>query len=267
MLIGKTSASTEIDFSVTSEIRLKNTLEVALVLDNSGSMDEEGTGTSEKRIELLREAAKELVEKLALQASQMKQIDKPVQFALVPFSASVNVAPVNDDKTWMDTTGISPIHHENFDWSKMTEANSAQIGNRWAEKVGDVWYKRGAGWGESENQPLTRFSLYSDMTVESGPRGNSRTRKEYICTELAQQRHLQRQVLDRSDYTYITSRFAIVAGLRRGAAGPLQQRRRDAGHVATRRRFSCRCSLRTRPSIAGGSTWMATAISTMTVPT
>ncbi len=93
MLIGRSQARQNVDFSVKSEMRLKNTLEVALVLDNSGSMDEYGTGTSEKRIELLRKAAKELVETLAKQASQMKQVDKPVQFALVPFSASVNVAP------------------------------------------------------------------------------------------------------------------------------------------------------------------------------
>ena len=124
MLINKTSTSPNVDFTAEAEIRLKNTLEVALVLDNSGSMDEEGSGTSERRIELLRDAAKELVETLAKQASQMKQIDEPVQFGIVPFSASVNVAPSTDDKPWMDTTGISPIHHENFDWSQMTEDNT-----------------------------------------------------------------------------------------------------------------------------------------------
>ena len=84
MLIGRVRRRQNVDFSATSEVRLKNTLEVALVLDNSGSMDEFGAGTGEKRIELLREAAKELVETLAMQASQMKQVDKPVQFALVP---------------------------------------------------------------------------------------------------------------------------------------------------------------------------------------
>ena len=49
MLIGKTSGATEVDFSAKSEVRLKNTLEVALVLDNSGSMNEEGSGTDDKR--------------------------------------------------------------------------------------------------------------------------------------------------------------------------------------------------------------------------
>src|SRR5690606_11630581 len=42
MLMGKTSTSPTVDFTAEAEIRLKNTLEVALVLDNSGSMDEYG---------------------------------------------------------------------------------------------------------------------------------------------------------------------------------------------------------------------------------
>ena len=108
MLIGKSVDLDQTSISrPKSEIRLKNTLEVALVLDNSGSMDEDGAGTSDKRIELLREAAKELVETLAQQATQMKQVDKPVQFALVPFSASVNVGP---DQRRQDLDG----HDGNF---------------------------------------------------------------------------------------------------------------------------------------------------------
>jgi len=207
MLMGKTSSSPTVDFTAEAEIRLKNTLEVALVLDNSGSMDEYGKGTNEKRIALLRKASKELVETLAKQASQMKQVSKPVQFALVPFSASVNIAPSSDDQSWMDTTGISPMHHENFDWSKMTEADKDLLGDRWAQKVGDVWYKRGAGWGESENQPLTRFSLYADMLTETdreetpgtGERVCVRWRNNGSCREY-------------KDYTFTTSKFASWQG-------------------------------------------------------
>jgi Flp pilus assembly protein TadG len=49
--------TTELNFDASAEIRLKNTLEVALVLDNSGSMDELGSGTGQKRIDLLKAAA------------------------------------------------------------------------------------------------------------------------------------------------------------------------------------------------------------------
>ncbi len=211
MLVNRQSSDLDVDFRATSEVRLKNTLEVALVLDNSGSMDELGKGTADKRIVLLRTAAKELVTTLAKQASQMKQISKPVQFALVPFSASVNVGPDNDDQDWMDKAGASPMQHENFDWSQMTYANRAQLGNRWAEKVGTVWYKRGAGWGDTENTPLTRFSLYSDMLIESG-REEVPNSKEYICTKYKKNGTCQTGYWTTPDYTYTTSRFASWQG-------------------------------------------------------
>ena len=88
-----------------SQVRLKNTLEVAMVLDNSGSMTPNGTGSGQKRIDLLKQAAKQLVNTLAQQAAQIKQVDKPVQFCLVPFAASVNVGPDNDNASWMDIDG------------------------------------------------------------------------------------------------------------------------------------------------------------------
>jgi Flp pilus assembly protein TadG len=170
--------TTKLDFDASAEIRLKNTLEVALVLDNSGSMDYLGSGTGQKRIVLLKAAAKQLIDTLAQQAGLMKQIEKPVQFGLVPFAASVNVGPTHDGDSWMDTTGISPIHHENFDWSKMTAANDP---NKYAENLGGAWYKRGDGWGASKDQPLTRFSLYADVEVQSGREEVPNTR-HYVCT-------------------------------------------------------------------------------------
>ncbi|MBX3531416.1 MAG: pilus assembly protein [Rhizobiaceae bacterium] len=166
--------STDIAFNASTEIRMKNTLEVALVLDNSGSMDYTGTGSGQKRIELLKTAAKQLVDTIALQAQQIKQVDRPVQFSLVPFAGSVNVGPDNAGASWMDGFGLSPVHHENFDWATLT-------GNRTAEKSGGIWKKRGSDWGAAENEPLTRFSLYQDMQkVES--REWVATGTEYVCT-------------------------------------------------------------------------------------
>lgn len=159
----------QIAFSAKTEIRLKNTIEVALVLDNSGSMSNYGNGSSKKRIDLLKEAATFLVEKLAADGKNVLQVDKPVQVALVPFSASVNVGPDKDGESWMDLNGISPVHHENFDWSTMTQAANPL---QWVQKVGDMYYKRGAGWNYTDadglpviadGEPMTRFSLYQDM--------------------------------------------------------------------------------------------------------
>ncbi len=167
--------SSDLTLGADTEIRLKNTLEVALVLDNSGSMNYLGSGSGSKRIDLLKTAAKELVSTLALQANMLKQIDKPVQFSLVPFAASVNVGPDNANASWMDVDGLSPIHHENFDWSALTDAD------KYAEKVNGIWRKKGAAWGEDENGILNRFSLYRDMKMVSS-REWVVTGQEYVCT-------------------------------------------------------------------------------------
>ena len=169
------SDGTSIQFSAETQIRLKNTLEVALVLDNSGSMSETGTGSGQQRMALLKQAATELIQTLAQQAHQIKQVDKPVQFGLVPFAASVNVGPEHAGEAWMDTLGLSPVHHENFDWTTLADAD------RYAEQVDGIWYKRGAGWGEDANTVLSRFSLYKDMQKVDTREWVS-TGTEYVCT-------------------------------------------------------------------------------------
>lgn len=153
-LLGKGGG--ELSFHAETEIQLKNTLEVALVLDNSGSMDYNGSGTGKKRLELLKEAAKQLVDTIAQQAVLMKQVDKPVRFSIVPFAASVNVGPQNKTATWMDVDGRSPIHHENFDWSTMPSSKKVQLS-------GGVYYKQGSGWGSEAGQKVTRFSMFDDL--------------------------------------------------------------------------------------------------------
>jgi Flp pilus assembly protein TadG len=140
MLLGQKDSGTTIDFSAQSVIRLKNTLEVALVLDNSGSMNELGFGSSKVRFELLKEAAKQLVDAMAAQGTAMKQLTKPVQFGLVPFAASVNVGSQYATASWMDTTGISPVHHENFGWPISLGADKAiKYDKMHIRKVGDGW--------------------------------------------------------------------------------------------------------------------------------
>lgn len=146
-------------------VQLKNTVEVALVLDNSGSMDYLGTDSGKKRIELLKSAASQLVDQLAQSAKLMAQVEKPVQFAVVPFAASVNVGSSNKNEPWMDPTGISPIHHENFDWT-MTAADKK------VEQNGSSgpYYKKGNGWpAEERGQTVTRISLLKDL-------------KRYVCS-------------------------------------------------------------------------------------
>jgi Flp pilus assembly protein TadG len=164
----------EISFDACTDVRLKNTLEVALVLDNSGSMREKGKGSTKTRLELLKDAATQLVETIAKEGEALKQIDRPVQFGLVPFSASVNVGRDNAlglgdaPKSWMDGAGISPVHHENLDWDRVAAPTKILGTQKYVEKSGNGWIKKGTDWGASNGQPATRFSLYEDMRTTSG---------------------------------------------------------------------------------------------------
>lgn len=164
-LSGMYSNIATFEFEETVKVRTKNTAEIALVLDNSGSMDNKGTGSNKKRLELLKDAATYLVEELAKDAAKIKQIVKPVQFSVVPFAASVNVGAQHANADWMDKYGDSPIHHENFNWDSLKDAWGD---NKKAVKQGNRWYKSGAGWGAEEGEVLTRFSLYGTLKKQIG---------------------------------------------------------------------------------------------------
>lgn len=159
-LRGEDSENSTFTLNASSEVRLKNTLEVALVLDNSGSMAYRGSGSGQKRIDLLKSAAKELVDTLAAQGASMKQVVKPVQFGIVPFASSVNVGPQFANAAWMDTDGVSPVHHENFNWEAMEKTHGGQ---RRVEEVNGIHRKVGKKWKDEEGEKVTRFSLYDNI--------------------------------------------------------------------------------------------------------
>ena len=156
LLLGKPDKTYEI--SACSIVAMRNTLEVALVLDNSGSMNTVAPGTGKARIELLKAAATQLVDMLGGEADGLKQLDKAVQIALVPFSQLVNVGPSHRPDKWIDSGGASPVHHDIFDWT------SIQNGVLGPQKTvvfrNGAWYQEGTDWGKPErdsNDPFRPF--------------------------------------------------------------------------------------------------------------
>jgi Flp pilus assembly protein TadG len=97
-------------------------LEVALVLDNTGSMN------SNNKIQDLKVAVGNLTEVLFGEDEESTHI----KVGIIPFSTSVNVGPQYTDVTWLDHTGLNPISHLNF-----TDATKH---NRWA-------------WNQLSNKP------------------------------------------------------------------------------------------------------------------
>jgi Flp pilus assembly protein TadG len=94
-------------FSASAEAqRGKNHLEVALVLDNTGSM-----ATASDRIGNLRKAALDLVNILEKGAT----FPRTVKISLVPFVTAVNVNGEGFNTNWIDNNAANPLHGANFD--------------------------------------------------------------------------------------------------------------------------------------------------------
>ena len=146
-----------------STLKMRALAEIALVLDNSGSMawdkyGNSGTPVANQRITLLKTAAKELVSTMITAGEQIEQVNDPIKFSIVPFAASVNVGPANATKSWMDTRGVSPIHHEHLNWGTPSPTNPTGYRTTGAD---------GSKLDASGN-PLTRFSIYNALTFRSG---------------------------------------------------------------------------------------------------
>jgi len=83
----------EIELDVRSVVAAGNrTIEIAIVVDNSGSMDTETGSSGYTRMEKAREAATQLINSLHTIAAYSNKPD-PVRIAVVPFGSSVNVGP------------------------------------------------------------------------------------------------------------------------------------------------------------------------------
>jgi len=79
--------------------------EIALALDNTGSMSGSAGGLS--KLESAKSAALTLI-------NQLTSSGFSAQFSIVPFSTSVNVGASNIGANWLDTSGRSSIHWQNY---------------------------------------------------------------------------------------------------------------------------------------------------------
>ena len=166
------------------------TIEVALVMDNSGSMARSSQGKT--RIRRMKDASKELVKNLYASARN-SQLKDPVKFSLIPFSASVNVGPLghaNHDGRFLDVRGFNPVHNENLAW-RDTFRSTINV-----ERPGGKHIVRTRPNGV--NNWLTRFTAYELLGETWGG-----------CVEMRPWPHnvLDTYVQDRGGFTYLNSRM------------------------------------------------------------
>lgn len=91
-----------------------NTYEIALVMDNSGSMTE--SAGSKTKIEASKTAAKSLVDAMYSGPTSASR----VKFSIVPFTLSVNVGSNYRTASWVDANAQSSTHWDNFDYINST---------------------------------------------------------------------------------------------------------------------------------------------------
>ncbi len=89
-------------------------LEIALVLDNSGSMSERAGSSS--KISALKTAADAFLDQMFGTATTSSRL----KISIVPFAASVNVGTGNRTASWMDQSGASSLSEEDFSSSSKT---------------------------------------------------------------------------------------------------------------------------------------------------
>ncbi|MGB7285660.1 MAG: TadE/TadG family type IV pilus assembly protein [Salaquimonas sp.] len=111
----------EVAMDITAEVTAGNrTIEVAIVMDNSGSMGSYTGSSRTTRLEKAKEAATALSNQLFALANISNKPD-PVKISVVPFGHSVNIGSQYRGASWMDMNGWSSIHHENIAWDSTSK--------------------------------------------------------------------------------------------------------------------------------------------------
>lgn len=121
-------------------VRANSLLEVALVLDNTGSMNQSlNKGTS--KISELKSAASSFVDIMSKAAAQSVTANA-VRVSMVPFSDTVNVGSSYANADWLDTQGLAPATNQIFTGAGGAPPPATTSVNRIA-----LYQKLGATWG------------------------------------------------------------------------------------------------------------------------
>ena len=96
-------------------------LEIALVLDNTGSM------LDSNKLSSLKTAATSMVSTMSAKVTTQNTL----KFALVPFQTFVNVGTTYKNASWIDNAGLSPYHSSYFSSSLNRFTLYSNLGKSW----------------------------------------------------------------------------------------------------------------------------------------
>jgi Flp pilus assembly protein TadG len=158
----------EIPLSADAATAIDNsTYEIALVLDNSGSMAASAGGSS--KIQALRDAANQLVDTMLTSGPSASR----TKISIVPFTLSVQVGAQYATASWMDRTAQSPIHWQNFNYasSSWKPASRFDIFSQLNIPWGGCVESRPGDWGVTDAAPTSSdpSSLFVPMLAPDEP--------------------------------------------------------------------------------------------------
>lgn len=179
-LVGVPSMSAQVRSEAT---RKKLKLEVVMVLDNSGSMQWESRMT--RLVEAARCATYILMYDKVVDAPGNSNTCVPatgaklvadVRLGIVPFTMFVNVGSGNANASWIDRTGASSIHYDNFDNDDDEDRLVLSASGGYAfPKRQTLFNASGEGWrGCVEARPHTKTGALSTEyldTADTAPVG------------------------------------------------------------------------------------------------
>ncbi len=143
-MVAEVFGTSALNVTASSEVvRNVNKLEVAMVLDNTGSM-------SGSKLTLLKQAANDFVDTLSAAAARTSD-PTAVKISLVPFSMTVNVGSAYKTATWMDQNAASPINDQIFASHANRFTLFTQMGVNW----GGCVEGRQAPYDVQETAPTT----------------------------------------------------------------------------------------------------------------
>lgn len=157
----------QLDMKLRAEAAIGNkTFEIALVLDNSGSM-------AGSKIEDLQTAAKGLTQIMFGEKANHPNIN----IGVVPFSGLVNVGSQHSDASWMDKDGSSSIHRSTFTGTKTRFDIYNEMNNvSWRGCV----ETRAAPYDVDDTEPTTNDTLFVPSLAVDAPDNNINYLNTYI---------------------------------------------------------------------------------------
>lgn len=170
---------TQIPISATSLSIGSRTYEVAMVLDNSGSMASSGGGTT--KIQGAKDAANQLINVVF----GTQAVAGATKMSLVPFTISVNAGTAYANASWVDLNAQSSIHWQNFEASNRPANRFAVFKMMKNTNWGGCFESRPYPYNVQESPPSSSDpdSLFVPMFApdEPGPAASAGT-KYYLNT-------------------------------------------------------------------------------------